>query len=401
MPRHVKSDPKSFAHTMRALDADGVSPALLAIVLVAGLAGVWAGWLATARVPVYDASAAARLEVERIHPIAASVSGRVVATSLVLAREVKAGDVLLEVEADREHLETDKERAFVSSLHGEIGQIKREIAAEEEALSARRQAAQAALAEAKERLSATEAAARQAADKMRRVAQLEKQGLISASEASIAVSEARAREAELAAARAGVERLTAEQAAAERTLRAHLASLGRERVALEGRLTATVSSVKGFVREAEDRRIRAPVSGRLGEVNPVQVGAIIQAGDRLASIIPEGNLRVVAEFDPPALGRVRPGQRAQLSLDGFPWTQFGYVDATVINVASETREQHVRVELAVDRPSNGAIPLRHGMPGQVRIEVERAAPIHLLIRSLGRTVSRDPSESHSQEARSR
>src|SRR5918993_1135550 len=91
----------SFARTLRALDADGMSPALLAVLLVAVLGGVWSTWLVLARVPVYQVSEAARLEVERVHPITPPVTGRVVATALALGREVKAGDVLLEIEAVR------------------------------------------------------------------------------------------------------------------------------------------------------------------------------------------------------------------------------------------------------------------------------------------------------------
>src|SRR5689334_1368370 len=105
----------SFARTVRALDADGMSPALLAVLLVAVLGGVWTTWLVVARVPVYQVSEVARLEVERVHPIASPVVGRVLATTLTLGREVKAGDVLLEIEADRERLETAEERARLST----------------------------------------------------------------------------------------------------------------------------------------------------------------------------------------------------------------------------------------------------------------------------------------------
>jgi hypothetical protein len=62
----------------------------------------------------------------------------------------------------------------------------------------------------------------------------------------------------------------------------------------------------------------------------------------------------------------------------------------VTRVASETREQRVRVELAVQHGAASPIPLRHGMPGIAEIEVERVAPLALLVRSLGRTVSGEP-----------
>ena len=372
---------------MRALDADGLSPALLGVVLVAGLAGVWSAWLVAARVPVYQLSETARLEVERIHPVSSPVAGRVVSTGLVLGRDVKQGDVLLEIDADRERLETDEERTRLSSLGGEITGVGREISAVLGAFDQTRRAARAALAEAAERVGGADAASRAAQDKVARTAQLEKLGLISAAEAEVVRADAQAKRAELQAARAGVERLRAEQNAAEREQRGRLAALERQRVGLEGQHAAMTASVARHETEAERRRLRAPVSGKIAEATAVQVGAVVREGERLASIIPEGDVRAVAEFSPPSLGRVKPGQTARLRLDGFPWTQYGYVDATVTSVASETRDQRVRVEFAIRRSPASRIPLQHGMPGAVEIEVERVAPLALLSRALGQSIS--------------
>jgi multidrug resistance efflux pump len=380
----------SFARTLRALDADGMSPSLLAILLVAVLGGVWSTWLVLARVPVYQVSDAARLEVERVHSIAAPVSGRVVATSLTLGREVKAGDVLLEIEAERERLETVEERARLSTVSGEIGALQREILAEEDAVEQSRRAAQAALEEASQRLAVAESAAAQAEENVGRFTLLERQGLVSAAEAQKARAEAQARRAETEGARAGIAKLRAELSVADRGRRSRVAGLVRQRVSLEGLRTATVSTVARREREAERRTVRAPVAGRLGDINPVLVGSVVREGDLIAAIAPEGTIRAVADFAPRALGRLRQGQRARLRLDGFPWTQYGHVDAMVTRVASVTREQRVRVELTVRRAADSVIPLRHGMPGVAEVEAERVAPLALLIRSLGQQLSGEP-----------
>jgi multidrug resistance efflux pump len=380
----------SFARTLRALDADGISPALLGVLLIAVLGGVWTTWLVLARVPVYQISQAARLEVERVHPIASPVTGRLISTSLVLGREVKVGDILLEIEAEREKLETAEERARLSTVVGEITALQREIHAEEDALDQASRAAKAALEEVAQRLKVAEASAAQADEDLRRSQLLATQGLVSTADAEKARAQAQSRRAEVGAARAGIDKLRAEQSAADRGRRGRLASLMRERVSLDGLQTATASTVARREREAERRRVRAPVAGRLGDVNPVQIGALVREGELIAAIVPDGNVRAVADFSAPALGRLRPGQPARLRLDGFPWTQYGHVDATVTRVASETREQRVRVELTVRRSGDSQIPLRHGMPGIAEIEVERVAPLALLTRSLGRTISGEP-----------
>jgi multidrug resistance efflux pump len=387
---------------MQALDADGMSPTLLAVILVAGLGGVWTSWLALARVPVYQLSEVARLEVERIHPVAAPVMGRVVATSLLLGRDVRQGDVLLEVDADREWLATQEERVRLAAVNGEIEHLQREIVAEQGAIEDTVRAASAAIAEASQRLEVAEASAQLAQDKVRRINQLEKSGLVSATDGENARAEEQGRRAELAAARSGIERLRAEQTAAERGRRGRIASLLRERTGLEGLRDTTASSVALREREAERRRVRAPVSGRLGAVASVQIGAIVREGDHLASIVPQGRVRAVAEFAAPALGRIRPEQRARLRLEGFSWTQYGHVEATVTSVASETRDQRVRVELAVNAATDANMPLEHGMPGVVEVEVERVAPLTLLVRSLGHSFSgRSPAPSSTQTSSNR
>jgi multidrug resistance efflux pump len=373
----------SFPRTVRALQTDGMNPTVIGLILITVLIAFWCYWLALGRVSVYEVSAAARLEAEHVHPVAAAVGGRIVASDLSLGRHVQSGDVLLEIEADREQLEAAQERMRLDSLGSQLASIANEIEAEEQAIALSSRAERVALSEASERLAAAEAGARQADDQYNRLRRLGEQGLVSEAEVVRALSQAEARRAEVAAARLGIERLGAQQIAAERERRGHLGSLLRARMTLQGDREAAAGAVTRHEWETEERRIRAPVDGRLGEISPVQVGAMIRPGERVASIVTKGPVKVVAEFHPSALGRVRAGQSARVRLDGFPWTQYGHIPAAVHRVGSETRDGRVRVELAVHQSASSSIPLEHGLPGAVEIEVERAAPVALLIRTLG------------------
>lgn len=98
-------------------------------------------------------------------------------------------------------------------------------------------------------------------------------------------------------------------------------------------------------------------------------------------------LQIIAEFPPgAALGKVRPGQRAILRLDGFPWAQYGTVAAKVSRVAGEIRDGEVKVELAVDPVHPAEIPYQHGLRPVVEVEVERVSPAVLILRSAGELV---------------
>ena len=116
------------------------------------------------------------------------------------------------------------------------------------------------------------------------------------------------------------------------------------------------SNVTGFDPAIGRRRrsIRAPVNGRLGEVANIPAGSVVREGEKPAAVVPSGELRIVANFQPAdALGRIQPGQPARLRLDGFPWTKYGSVSATVTRIASEVRGRQIRVELAVN-PNSAA-----------------------------------------------
>src|SRR5262249_45676164 len=89
------------------------------------------------------------------------------------------------------------------------------------------------------------------------------------------------------------------------------------------------------------------------------------------------------EFSPSlTLGRVQPGQKAQLRLDAFPWAQFGSVSATVTRVASEIRDNLVRVELTPDVVPT-AIVMQHGLLGSIEVDGGQASPASLVLRAGG------------------
>jgi Cation efflux system protein CusB domain 1 len=95
-------------------------------------------------------------------------------------------------------------------------------------------------------------------------------------------------------------------------------------------------------------------------------------------------LKIMTDFLPPAaLGRIQPGQPARLRLEGFPWTQYGAVSAMVASMASEVRDGWVRVELAVRPDAASSVPLQHGLPGTVEVEVAHVSPAMLVLCTAG------------------
>jgi len=120
-----------------------------------------------------------------------------------------------------------------------------------------------------------------------------------------------------------------------------------------------------------------------------QVGSVVAAAQTVAVVTPETALELVADFAPStAIGRVRPGQRARMRVTAFPWTQYGMLDATVTAVSSELSDGRIRVKLALDDQADSAIPRRHGLVGDVEIELDEVSPAVLIARAAGQLFAR-------------
>jgi multidrug resistance efflux pump len=232
-------------------------------------------------------------------------------------------------------------------------------------------------------------AARAAEEEAELFARLQARGLPTQLDLLRAKAEVQKRRAGVDTLRLAVSRLEGEHRTLESDRQARLEWLRREVTRLAGDVTTAAATVERLAHEIERRRVRAPMAGRLGEVAELRVGSVVREGDRLAAVVPLGDLQVVAVFTPPsALGRIQPGQAARLRLEGFPWTQYGSLAATVRRVASEVRDGRVRVELGVDPDGAPPIPLQHGLPGTVEVQVERVAPATLVVRAAGKLLAR-------------
>jgi membrane fusion protein (multidrug efflux system) len=77
-----------------------------------------------------------------------------------------------------------------------------------------------------------------------------------------------------------------------------------------------------------------------------------------------------------------------MSLDGFPWTQFGMLKGSVRSVSGEVRDGSVRVEIALSPDSESRVPRQHGLPGRVEIQVEQITPASLIWRTAGTLISK-------------
>jgi multidrug resistance efflux pump len=378
--------PSSFFRSERFLESETFKRGAWGLLIVAILLALWIAWFFCARVAVYAVSEAADLEVDRAaHPVESQYSGRVVTSALALDREVEAGEVLIELDADTQKLQLTEERTRLGALGPQIQSLEDQIAAEQRASAQEQQTALVALDEARAHFREADAAAHLAESEAERLSQMYTSGVLAKADFERGQANAAERRAAADSLRLAVSKQEQQRLTDAEDRRARLEGLKSEINRLRGGEVTSHASIDRLEDEVDRRLIRAPINGRLGEVANVRVGSVVREGDKLAAVVPTGDLRIVASFQPAdALGRIQPGQSARLRLDGFPWTEYGSINATVIHVGSEVRDQRIRVELAVNPHSASRIPMQHGLPGTVQVEVERISPASLLLRVVGK-----------------
>ncbi len=389
--------PADFSHSLRALEDDGFRRPGWALAILAVLASGWAGWFACSQVTVYEVSENARLEVDRaVYPVEAQVDGRILSSRLDIGRQVQKGEVLLELDAGAQRLKLEEEKAHLETLLPQLDTLRNELEARQRAIGAQQQASIAELNEARARQREAEAALAYAAEEQARLEPLVAKQAIGELEFHRARTEYAKQQAGLEALAEDADRLRSERLGLQSQGQAEVARLERERASVEGQISTSKARIVSLTHELERFVLRAPVSGQVGEVAPLQPGSEVRRGERLAVLIPPGQLRIVADFPPSrALGRIRPGQSARLRLQGFPWTEYGTLTAVVSTLASESRDGKVRVECQLQPGGSSSIPLQHGLPGTLEVAVDGLSPAALIFRAAGQWLDGASSSSSS------
>ena len=130
------------------------------------------------------------------------------------------------------------------------------------------------------------------------------------------------------------DKLASLQAAAERA-QAQLAT-GRQ---VPGQNPGVAAARASRARAALDLArpvVRAPADGIATQVTRLQIGQMVFPGVPMASVVKDAGTRVEANFKETDLGHIRPGQRADVSIDAYPGLVLkGHVDSIGAGTGSE------------------------------------------------------------------
>ncbi|EPX61715.1 HlyD family secretion protein [Cystobacter fuscus DSM 2262] len=373
-----------FSRTLRSIEKDGFRPYLLLLGLGGAMLLLWLGWFLLIPLVVLETSDQARVETT-IHPVVTEIDGRIVRNELKLGREVKAGEVIAQLDCRVHELALEEERTRLVMVKAQLASLLSERTQTQQTVNKLRGVAQARVRET----AAEEEAARTAAVFAERlsagVKELHEGGYVSAEELERTRTEAlQLRSTALASTQRllrtreeGGEKLAREFARIER--------LNKEIAESEGAIETHKQIIERLNEKIAKCSIRAPGNGTISDVVVPDSGAYLFAGTRVAAVVGQGAFKIVAHFPPSSVvGRIKPGQPAVMRLQSFPWVEYGTLSAHVSGAASEIREEQLRVEFVLDERSPTRIPLQHGLLGSIEVEVERITPAQLVFRSVGK-----------------
>ncbi len=139
--------------------------------------------------------------------------------------------------------------------------------------------------------------------------------------------------------------------------------------------------------------LRSPVSGLVFELKAKSAGFVSRSADPVLKVVPFDKLEAKVEVPSADIGFVRTGQRADLSIDSFPATDFGVLEGTVRQVGSDALPPDqlkpdyrfpVWIRLASQQlklRSGRQLPLQVGMSLQASIKLRKVSYLQLLLGS--------------------
>ncbi|CAB3808639.1 p-hydroxybenzoic acid efflux pump subunit AaeA [Paraburkholderia caffeinitolerans] len=223
-------------------------------------------------------------------PVAAEVAGRITRVAVHNNQEVKAGDVLFEIDGDQYRVAVDRARADYETTRRQVGASTAGI---DSALASLRAAL------------ANEVKARQDRDRLERLYR-EDEGTVSLRRIEVARATHEQAQSQVEAARAEVERAREQQGGSE---------------AQNAQLRSAAAAVKKAELDLADTRIKARTGGVITDLR-AEVGQFAAAGSPVMTLIAIRDVWISADMTENNLGHLRPGTPVEISLDALPGEVF-------------------------------------------------------------------------------
>jgi multidrug resistance efflux pump len=122
--------PTAFSKTYAALLAErGRSNSLTLVATLLAL-GAWTWWAIKSELTLYEVSTSARVELDSAtYPIQSPFVGKIVRTNLSVGKDVKLGDILVEIDSEPDQLQLRQEQVRVLGLDPALDRLRSQLTA--------------------------------------------------------------------------------------------------------------------------------------------------------------------------------------------------------------------------------------------------------------------------------
>ena len=102
---------------------------------------------------------------------------------------------------------------------------------------------------------------------------------------------------------------------------------------------AKVSQIKNSITEnsvnLRYQNIKSPIKGFVFDLKPQKSGYVAMGGEPIMQIVPKNKLQAKVEIDSQKIGFINIGQKADISIDSYPATDFGVIEGEVTRIGSD------------------------------------------------------------------
>ncbi|MDP3738763.1 MAG: HlyD family secretion protein [Hyphomonadaceae bacterium] len=330
---------------------------------VAALAVLWMGgnWLVNGRFEIKTDNAYVRSDITRVTP---KVQGYVTAIHVNDNQPVKAGDLLITLEASDFQARVASARADLAQAEADAAQANARIAAQRDQL-----------AEARAAREAADASADWSSSDAKRLAELAEKGWY---------PKARVEQAQAAERTANAQRTQAE--ASVTAQRSQLTSTEAAAQSAQAKIDAAKAKLDAAELDLGRTEIRAPIDGVVAN-KVVTEGQLLSPNQVAMAIVPEKDSYIIANFKETQIAEMKPGQRVSIHVDAYPSLK---VKGTIESLAPNTGAtfslvpqdtatgnftkivQRVPVRIGIDDESLASGLLRSGLAVVVTVSTKDA-----------------------------
>jgi membrane fusion protein, multidrug efflux system len=257
-----------------------------------GLLALGANWFFNGQYEIKTDNAQIRADITRVTP---KVQGYVTKVHVIENQQVKAGDLLISLEAADFEARVAEANAALAQADADAAQARARIAAQRDTL-----------AEARAAREAADSAADYSSSDAKRLAELAEKGWYPKARVEQSQAAERTAKAQLEQAQAGV---TAQQS--------QLTSTQAGAQSADAKVLAAKARLEAAQLDLGRTEIRAPVDGAIANKNVIE-GQLLSPNQVAMAIVTGTEAYVVANFKETQVAKMVPGQCVHLHVDGAP-----------------------------------------------------------------------------------